>query len=114
MSVDYSANFGIGFKVRHPQSNEKLDNEYDGDFVDFFYQEIAPLIEKKEEFQYFEVGEGSYDGTENEIYVTIKGGLAPMWDQALKKCVELKTFLWSLDLISLEDQADIVGGLEVY
>lgn len=113
MGVDYSANYGIGFKLKHPQSNEKFEKEYDGDFISFFHGEIAPLLKEKE-FQFFEVGEGSYDGTENEVYVTIKGGLAPIWDNALRRCADLKTFLWGLDLISLEDQADIVGGLEVY
>ncbi|ROH98305.1 hypothetical protein EGI16_21750 [Chryseobacterium sp. G0240] len=114
MGVDYSANFGIGFKIKHPQSNDKFEKEYEGDFIEFFYKEIQPLIDEKEDYRSFQVGEGCYDGTENEIYVVVNGNLSEGWNDVLRKTAFLKTFLWDLDLISLQDEADLVGGLEVY
>jgi hypothetical protein len=71
MGVDYSAHSGIGFKLRHPQSNDKFENEFENDFNAFFHEEIQPLIDEQEDYKSFEVGEGDYDGTENEIYVVI-------------------------------------------
>ncbi|WP_139423002.1 hypothetical protein [Chryseobacterium mulctrae] len=115
MGVDYTASCGIGFQLRQPQSNEKFENEYDGDFENFFYGEISNLIDDSEDFEYFITGEGNYVAEEeNEIFVVVNGKLSDGWDEMKKKTAQLHTFLWNLDLINLDDTPEVVGGLLVH
>ena len=106
MGVDYSGNFGIGFQVLIPKLEE--DHEYYDDDLGY----LEHLLEDKE-FNYFEVGEGSYTGNTNDIFVCL---CVPFIDGKFNyvKAAELKEFLTLHDLISKDDQIDSVGGLNVW
>lgn len=104
MGVDYSGNYGIGFKVALPEFDE--DHEY-------FEDERSWLEEiTDDKFDWFEVGDAMYTGGKNEIYVCIKNP----FDEGLditKKANELISFL-NENKIKFEGEIDQVGGLEVY
>jgi hypothetical protein len=106
MGVDYSGNFGVGFQVYIPELEE--EHEYYDD--DLAYVEF--LLEDKE-FYYFEVGEGSYTGEKNDIFVCLDVAFIDGKFNNLR-AAELKEFLILHDLILKDTEIDSVGGLNVW
>jgi hypothetical protein len=106
MGVDYSGNFGIGFKVLIPELEE--DHEYYDDVLGY----LESLLENTE-FNCFEVGEGSYTGEEDDIFVCLD---VPFMHGKFNevRASELKTFLELHNLITKGAQIDSVGGLNVW
>lgn len=106
MGVDYSANYGIGFKV---EATARLYDREDDDFI------LQEYLEEtlSDDYRYFEVGDGSYTGEENDVYVIFrdKVGLAPLENykdrlDVLRKHLE--------DLLLEVSEEGLVGGLNVW
>lgn len=101
MGVDYSSNYGIGFKV-------KFDSQEDDFYLGEHLEEL--LINKP--YRYFDVGEGRYTGEDDDFYVVLDSFL-PI--ETLKERTELlKEFLLEKDLIESSQDVDLVGGLLVW
>lgn len=103
MGVDYTANYGIGFKIN---SNHE-------DFEEDPYSFLDDILEDSP-YEYFEVGSGSYTGHSNDYYVALSA-IDSEIDSGLTGRVEnLKAFLLSNDLISESDKGSLVGGLRIW
>lgn len=101
MGVDYRANYGIGFKV----------NLNSGD-CDFHLGEHLEEVLDGNDYRYFRVGCGNYTGEDDDYFVVLEsvGDLSN-----LKELLEeLKSFLLEKQLISEDQEADLVGGLYIY
>tara|TARA_R110000803_G_scaffold10007_7_gene31113 strand:+ start:1898 stop:2227 length:330 start_codon:yes stop_codon:yes gene_type:complete len=109
MGVDYTANYGIGVKL------ESLD------FEELNLEDIGCMDEYLDELpkpdgietEYFEVGQGSYTGEDNDYYLCIK---SPMSEgvKVLKTKVDLfKNYLRRND-IKYVGEVDCVGGLNIW
>lgn len=98
MGVDYSAHYGIGIKIQTFEIEDKFD------FLD------ENLNEK---YTWFETGEGSYTGEENEFYVILKDDSNLL---EINLSVEKVKLLNHLKEIGIETIGEfgIVGGLEIY
>jgi hypothetical protein len=106
MGVDYSGNFGIGFQVQIPELEE--DHEYYEDELGYLDSLLGDT-----EFNYFEVGEGSYTGDANDVFVCLDVPfIHGKFNEA--RASELKTFLELHNLITKGAQIDSVGGLNVW
>lgn len=102
MGVDYSAHYGIGFKV-------ELD--------DRFEEDPAAVIDdmlKESDYAYFEVGQGAYTGKENDYYVVLSDNDSALDEGLIERVADLKRFLIETQLISEDAKADLVGGLQVW
>lgn len=103
MGVDYTANYGIGFKVN---SNHEDFEEDPYSFLDDILKDSA--------YEHFEVGSGNYTGKDNEYYVALSANDSEI-DSVLTQRVEnLKAFLVANDLISESDKGGLVGGLHIW
>ena len=102
MGVDYSANFGIGFKIKADiDENDELHiTEYLDELID------------KSKYSWFEVGEAAYIGGENEYYVVLDE-IKPI-DTLEKRVEELKQHLLSEKFVIDSEEFDLVGGLHVH
>ena len=101
MGVDYTPNYGIGFKVN-------FDIQED----DFYLGEHLEEELSDSSYRYFRVGEGSYTGEDDDYYVVLDSFL-PI--ETLKERTELlKEFLLEKDLIESSQEVDLVGGLLVW
>ena len=70
MGVDYSANYGIGIKIKSIDfEDENLDKEIAEleCMSELLYDKI-----KNEKYTYFEVGSEDYGGEENDFYIIIR------------------------------------------
>jgi hypothetical protein len=109
MGVDYKANYGIGVKL------ESLDFE-ELNLEDIGYMgEYLDELPKPEgiEIEYFEVGQGSYTGEDNDYYLCIK---SPMNEgvKALKTKVDLFKNYLKINNIKYIGEVDCVGGLNIW
>lgn len=106
MGVDYSGYFGFGIQVKKKEFPE--DSEYHEDFI--YY--LDDLTTENKQFGYFEVGEGSYTGNEDEIYIYVENPFSEGYDVSAKA----KLLIEFLEANEIEyiDKPDIVGGLRVY
>lgn len=105
MGVDYSANYGIGFKVEPSETlRDTLANK-----DSYILEYIDEILEDK--YTYFEVGDASYTGGENTVYVVLADEKTPfnLIDSELD---ELENLLTSKDLIVSE--RGLVGGLNIW
>lgn len=104
MGVDYHGNYGIGVRIIKKEFTE--DSEYFEDFNTYLDDTLEGT-----NYYYFEVGEGSYTGEENEIYVCIsepfKEGL-----NIKDKVFKFYKFLGKNE-IEFEGEINEVGGLLV-
>lgn len=107
MGVDYSARFGLGFKVNF---KEDIVNEEYGEVEDEF--EYLQWLAEGTDFRTFEIGEGSYTGEQNDMYVVLKDPFDKR-DGLYTKELELKTFL-DKNGICYEGEFDVVGGLHIW
>jgi len=101
MGVDYTGNYGIGLRIQLPIFEE--EHQYYEDEESWLDQILG------EEYYYFDVGEGSYTGEDNDYYVCLKKPFKDGYD-ILDKVVELKKFL-SDNGIEFFGEVDEVGGL---
>lgn len=101
MGVDYSANYGIGFKV-----------EFDKQDEDFYLGEYLEDVLENSGYSYFDVGSGMYTGEENDFYVILKS-FHPI--ETLKERSDLlRSFLLEQNLIKENQEVDLVGGLLIW
>lgn len=109
MGVDYSAHYGLGFKIKLIEFDDELTEETEKTFT-------TNLLDEKldqDNYGWFEVGEDTYGGPENELFVYI---LEPFKD-GLSNLEFLKTKLVShLNEIGIspDGEFDLQGGLEVW
>lgn len=102
MGVDYTGNYGIGVKVLKKQFEE--ESEYYEDFNTY----LDDVLENTN-YYYFEVGEGSYTGEDNDFYICISN---PFQDglNIKDKVFAFYKFLQDNN-IEFEGEFDEVGGL---
>lgn len=109
MGVDYSAHYGIGFKIKLIEFDAELTEETEKSFTTNILDEKLD----QDRFGWFEVGEDNYGGPENELFVYI---MDP-FEHGLNNLEELKSELeLHLKEIGIETYGDfgLVGGLEVW
>jgi len=104
MSVDYRGNYGIGIQVVRQEFEE--GHEYYEDFLGWLDEQLDGYA-----YDYFEVGESTYVGGEDEIYVSFKDPFRNGYD--LEASVdELLAFL-KINKIEYIGKVDVVGGLRI-
>lgn len=103
MSVDYSANFGIGYKVS--LSDEEL-GELGTHMADFLEETL-----KLTNYMYFETGEGAYTGEDNDFYVILNHE-QPL-EYVMEDLEDLEHFLTD-NGIKICSDGGLVGGLLVH
>lgn len=105
MGVDYSGNYGIGVKVLVPE----LEEEHD-----YFDDELGYVdnLLKDTEYEYFEVGDGSYSGKKDDLYICFKNPFKDGYNIE-DKVIELYLFLSNTDL-EVIGKVNEVGGLRVW
>ena len=106
MGVDYRANYGIGVKLENLDF-DKLDSDYMEEYLDNLPEPEGIDVE------YFEVGEGSYSGEDNDFYLCIKN---PMNEgvKVLKNKIDLFGNYLRRNNIKYIGKVDCVGGLNIY
>lgn len=102
MGVDYTGNYGIGVQVKRKEFEE------DSEYYDDFYSYLDDVLDGTD-YYYFEVGEGSYTGDENEVYICISKPFKDGYD-IVKKSFDLYCFLAEKE-IEYVGEVDEVGGL---
>jgi len=102
MGVDYTGNYGIGVKVLKKEFEE--ESEYYEDFNTY----LDDILENTN-YYYFEVGEGSYTGEDNDFYICISN---PFEDglNIKDKVFAFYSFLRENN-IEFEGEFNEVGGL---
>lgn len=106
MGVDYSANFGIGFKLVRKEFEE--GHEFEGDFHGYIDHKLEGTV-----YGYFSVGSEMYTDDENDFYVILDNPFENGIDGLRQKTNELIDFLDGND-IEYDGEIDVVGGLEIY
>ena len=104
MSVNYRANYGIGYKVF--PSDEicgLIDDDFDGCFGEYLYELDV------DKYRWFEVGAANYTGEENEHFVCIRDPLKYSLDLTKVKS-ELDEDLKRLK-IDIGSEFKEIGGL---
>jgi hypothetical protein len=109
MGVDYDATFGIGVKVHEPDF-ETPEMEDLG--IDDMCEWLEHITENTN-FEYGEMGCGSYSGRPNDYYIFIKDPLKEGIDKLQDKADELMLFLKEKD-ISFEGEIDLIGGIHMW
>lgn len=106
MGVDYSANFGIGFKL--DRTSPAFDDEDD------IICRLDEIIDSSEgEFYSFEVGQGSYTGEEDDMYICITEPFEDGLDTLPYSVERLLNFMFKHQLVN-DGPLDVVGGLHVW
>jgi hypothetical protein len=106
MGVDYSAKFGIGYKIK--VANEIVEDEYDGDT----YECLDNILEEREGVNFFSTGSEVYGGEPNEYYLIADETFAKGLD-----LTHIKQFLDEIiDSSALERDSEfgLVGGLKIW
>ena len=106
MGVDYSANFGIGYKVS--LSEERMINNGFGMYIANNLDEDL----RGTDYNYFETGEGDYTGEDNEHYVTIIDRKVVI-QKLVSQLENLNNFLVDKGY-DIESLGGIVGGLHTH
>ena len=111
MGVDYTGHYGIGIQIENVDFE---DENKELEFKDF--DDIWEYLEEKlneDEYSYFEVGEASYCGGDNDLYIEI----VDVFNYGLNNLEEQKNnLLIKIKELGLETKGDfgLVGGLEVH
>lgn len=103
MGVDYSANFGVGYKI----TTTKYDEDNDLHILDTLEEVIG-----SSKYSYFETGDESYTGEDNEYYVVLDD-FHPI-NTLEDRLLELKEHLLGEGLIGVDAEYDLVGGLLIW
>lgn len=106
MGVDYSANFGIGYKIK--KVSEEVLEEYDVDIGYFFDEKLQPY---KDEVSYFETGYGRYTGEDNEYFLVLKNPLSILDLTHVKETLDVVIYELGLET---DSEFGLVGGLLVW
>ena len=106
MSVDYDAEFGIGYEVKASENIEGIEEMEDG------LEEYLYLRLDANKYRMFQVGEGSCTGDENDFYVCVKKPFKDGFDVTKHKA-ELEKHLSEIGVDYIGD-FDLVGGLHVW
>ena len=104
MGVDYTANYGIGFKVESIEQREGKDDYSMGEIIDEKLSDIK-------ECYYFDTGSEDLGGLQNEFYITLHS-LYPI-ETLEKRGRLLKQELYNVG-IKTSEKLDIVGGLKIW
>ena len=96
MGVDYTANFGIGFKIKK-------------------YDDFEELIEENlnNKYSWFEAGDESYTGIENEHYIVVKEPFKHGFNNLETVKNELESHLIDIGL-AIDGDFGVVGGLLIW
>lgn len=105
MGVEYSGNYGIGVRVKDKEF------EQESEWFEDFWGYLDDVLEDTS-YSYFEVGEGSYTGESNDIYVCIDNPFDNGYD-IRDKVSAFKSFLAEKGIEYYGD-VDEIGGLNVY
>ena len=104
MGVDYSANFGIGYKVS--LSDEKLEE------LETCMGGALEDILNGSELLYFETGSSNYGGEDNDFYVVLRDEAIDYKDLAGQLSL-MKVYLEQTPL-NIESEGGLVGGLLIH
>lgn len=115
MSVEYVANYGIGFQV---EINSKEYCSVDGIEIDnsLTAEEYVDIIFENPEsshFCYFSVGKGLWTGEKNEVYICINKPLKEIAQDLQQHENQLLQFIQANGLNTIGDFG-LVGGLYTY
>jgi len=108
MGVDYTGNFGIGFKI-----DNNIDFDEDPRFCD--YDCMTEYIEDKihEDYNFFEVGNGAYTGEEDDFYVVLKNPFKNGCN-LIKAKGDLREYI-ALELnLDIDGDFDCFGGIRMW
>lgn len=111
MGVDYTGHYGIDLQIEPIDfEDEHLSSE-----IAEFEMMSEFLCEKLEDdrFDWFEVGQGSYTGEDNDFFIEIRDPFSDGIESLVKKEQELRKYIKSLGLEAKGDFGTI-GGLEVH
>ncbi len=104
MGVDYDANYGIGYKVTEGDGID--EDELEDGLIEYISENLG------DDFEYFEVGSGSYSGETDDCYIAIKRPFKDGLDLTDKK----KDLDDELKRMKLEPIGEFneVGGLNMW
>lgn len=105
MGVDYSPNYGIGFRVIDTRPEEDKEEVC---FVELLYEEV----DFGEDFEWFEIGDGDYTGEDNWYYVCLTDPFKYGLDLTKQK-ENLEKFL-KQNNIKTKGEFGLVGGLLIH
>ncbi len=109
MGVDYKGNYGIGVEILFD-----FDESEDFEYMDEYLEHLTELSKTVGlDTDYFEVGEASYSGGENDFYLIIKNPFSDGVHGLSNKVITFIEFLKSND-VDYVGNVDCVGGLNVY
>jgi hypothetical protein len=107
MGVDYTAKFGIGYKIK--VAKEVVEDKYDGDTHEYLHDIIDNFVDG---VTYFETGSEVYGGDENEWHLVVEEPFADGLDLThIKACLD--DIIESSDL-ERDSDFGVVGGLLIY
>lgn len=111
MGVDYIGHYGLGFGI---ETIDFESNEISKDVKEL--ETMWDLLDEKidfDKYNWFEVGEGSYTGEENEFYIIIKEPSFTCMEKLTKERDELIKHIYKIGL-NVNTGFGVFGGLEVY
>lgn len=107
MGVDYSAKFGVGYKIKI--ATEVVEEEYNGDVAGYLQDIIENFVNG---VTYFDTGSEVYGGEENEWYLIVEEPFTDGLDLThIKACLD--DVIDSTDL-ERDSEFGVVGGLLIY
>lgn len=77
MGIDYSGNYGIGYKVI--ESDKIPEHDIENGLSEYIFDNLG------QEYEYFEVGYETYNDKPNDIYIVLKNPFENGLDLASKK-----------------------------
>lgn len=104
MGVDYSANYGIGVRVLEPENCE--------DFIEYV-DDLSCIKVDGIEMEYFEIGDGSYTGEENDVILCIRDADVTDLADLENKINIFKEFLKS-NKVETDGEISLRGGLNIW
>ena len=109
MGVDYTANYGIGVKLKYLDFEEiNLEN------IDCMDDYLGELPDPEGiQIRYFEVGGSNYTSGENDFYLCIGSPMNKGVDDLKNKIEIFKNYLKENNIEYIGD-VDCVGGLNVW
>lgn len=113
MGVDYTASYGIGYKVNVTITEKVKESEFwCKDYEELDVWSFLDNILENTEYSYFQTGSECYSGDPNEHFICIDNPFNNGLDLT-NKAKELTGFLKKHEIETLTP-FDIIGGLEIH